>query len=118
MAQFKIAGVQMDIEFANRDANLEKLAARLAETTGQGAQLTVFPECTTTGYCFDSLEEAQSVCEPNDGDSVTRVAELCKKHNTMVVFGFLESAGEKIFNSLALVGPSGCLLYTSDAADE
>lgn len=109
MAQFKIAGVQMDIEFANRDANLEKLSSRLAETTSQGAQLTVFPECTTTGYCFDSFEEAQAVCEPIDGDSVTRVAELCKQHNTMVVFGFLESAGEKIFNSLALVGPSGLL---------
>jgi len=109
MAQFKVAGVQMDIEFANPDANLEKLAIRLAETTDQGAQLTVFPECTTTGYCFDSLEAAQSVCEPIEGESVKRVAELCEKHDTMVVFGFLESAGEQIFNSLALVGPTGVL---------
>ena len=109
MSLFKIAGVQMDIEFAKPDANLEKLSSRLSETTAQGAQLTVFPECTITGYCFESSEEAQKVCEPVDGPSVTRVAELCREHDTMVVFGFLELSGEKIFNSLALVGPAGVL---------
>ena len=109
MSLFKIAGVQMDIEFANPAANLEKLSSRLSETTSAGAQLTVFPECTVTGYCFESAEEARTVCEPLDGPSVTRVAELCREHDTMVVFGFLELAGEKIFNSLALVGPEGVL---------
>ena len=109
MSLLKIAGVQMDIEFANRDANLEKLSVRLSETTAAGAQLTVFPECTVTGYCFESAEEARTVSEPVDGPSVARVAELCREHDTMVVFGFLELAGEKIFNSLALVGPQGIL---------
>ena len=63
MATFKVAGVQMDIEIANVDANLDKMAARLDQTTAVGAQLTVFPECTTTGYCFESLEEAKQVAE-------------------------------------------------------
>ena len=55
MSLLKIAGVQMDIEFANRDANLEKLSVRLSETTAAGAQLTVFPECTVTGYCLSLI---------------------------------------------------------------
>ena len=109
MSLFKIAGVQMDIEFANAEANLEKLASRLSQTTAEGAQLTVFPECTITGYCFESAEEAMTVSESLDGPSVTRVAELCREHDTMVVFGFLELAGDQIFNSLALVGPQGVL---------
>ncbi len=105
----KIAGVQMDIEFNNRDGNLNKMQERLEETTSNGAQLTVFPECTTTGYCFTSLEEAREIAEGFDGPSVTRVHEWCKEKDTMVVFGFLELAGDKIFNVLALVGPSGVL---------
>ncbi len=109
MSQFKIAGVQMDIEFANTDANLEKLASRLSETVAEGVQLTVFPECTITGYCFESFEEAQTVSEPIDGPSIMRVSELCREHETMVVFGFLETAGDRIFNSLALVDPNGVL---------
>ena len=109
MSRMKVAGVQMDIEFANRDANLEKMAARLKEATGAGAQLTVFPECTTTGYCFKSLDEAVLVSETFDGPAVSRVHELCKETNSMVVFGLLELDNDRVFNSLALVGPSGVL---------
>ena len=109
MTKMKIAGVQMDIEFNNRDGNLNRMQERLEETTSNGAQLTVFPECTTTGYCFTSLEEARGIAEGFDGPSVTRVHQWCKEKDTMVVFGFLELAGDRIFNVLALVGPSGIL---------
>jgi len=109
MAKIKVAGVQMDIAIGDRDSNLEKMADRLKETVGEGAQLTVFPECTTTGYCFNSLDEAKTVSETFDGPCVTRVHELCQQHDTMVVFGLLELDGERVFNSLALVGPSGVL---------
>ena len=109
MTKMKIAGVQMDIDFNNRDGNLNKMQERLEETTSNGAQLTVFPECTTTGYCFTSLEEARGIAEGFDGPSVTRVHQWCKEKDTMVVFGFLELAGDRIFNVLALVGPSGIL---------
>ena len=70
MSRFKVAGVQMDIEFAAVSRNLEKMEGKLSETVANGAALTVFPECTTTGYCFDSLEEAKQVGESLDGPSV------------------------------------------------
>lgn len=109
MSQFKVAGVQMDIAFADRDQNLARMRKHLETTVANGAQLTVFPECTTTGYCFTSLEEAIPVCEPMDGPSVATVSQWCAELDTMVVFGFLELDGEQVFNSLALVGPSGLL---------
>lgn len=109
MAKFKVAGVQMDIEIANAEANLDKMEARLSETMAAGAQLTVFPECTTTGYCFSSLGEAKQVAEGLDGPSIKRVHQLCREYQTMVVFGFLELDGDRVFNSLALVGPEGVL---------
>jgi predicted amidohydrolase len=109
MAKFKVAGVQMDIEIANPKSNLEKMARRLEETTASGAQLTVFPECTTTGYCYSSLEKAKQVAEGFEGPSVTRVHQMCQETNSMVIFGLLELADDRIFNSLALVGPTGLL---------
>ncbi len=109
MASFRVAGVQMDIQIGNPQANLERIAARLSEAVDAGAQLTVFPECTTTGYCFESLNEAKRMSETVDGHSVSSVKALCRDNQTMVVFGFLESAGDQIFNSLVLVGPSGLM---------
>lgn len=109
MSRIKVAGVQMDILFADREHNLAKMKDRLEETVENGAQLTVFPECTTTGYCFNSLQEALPVCEPIDGHSVKTVSQWCQSLDTMVVFGFLELDGEQVYNALALVGPQGLL---------
>ncbi|MGI9496705.1 MAG: carbon-nitrogen hydrolase family protein [Mariniblastus sp.] len=109
MSRFKVAGVQMDIEFAAVSRNLEKMEGKLSETVANGAALTVFPECTTTGYCFDSLEEAKQVGESLDGPSVMAVQNWCASKTTMVIFGFLELKDDCLYNSLALIGPSGLI---------
>ena len=54
MATYKIAGVQMDITLGDRVQNLAVMKARLEQSLAVGAVLTVFPECTTTGYCFET----------------------------------------------------------------
>ncbi len=109
VAPFIVAGVQMDIQFADPVENLRRMEDRLLETTKAGAELTVFPECTTTGYCFDTLAEAKEVAQSVDDDIVRQVHQICRKLNTMVVFGFLEVEEDNVFNSLMLMGPAGCL---------
>ena len=53
----RVSAVQMDVSFGDVEANLKKMTGRLDETTSTGAQLTVFPECALSGYCFESLDE-------------------------------------------------------------
>ncbi len=109
MSRFKVAGVQMDIAIADAKSNLDKMHGRLREAVSAGAKLTVFPECTTTGYCFDSMEDAREVSETFECENLKRVHAMCTELKTMVIYGFLELAGEHVFNSLALVGPTGLL---------
>jgi len=109
MATTKIAGVQMDIAIGDRDRNLAAMRTRLDQSCQAGAALTVFPECTTTGYCFETKAEALTVAEALDGPSVQTVVGWCQELSTCVIFGFLESAGQHLYNSLALVGPSGLI---------
>ena len=40
----KIAGVQFDVQWAQPEANLQRMAEFLRETSAAGARLTVFPE--------------------------------------------------------------------------
>ena len=105
----KIAGVQMDVVFADREANLARIAARLRETALAGARLTVFPECSLPGYCFDSLDEARSHAETVPGPSTLRLAEICRELSVYAVVGLLEAEGERLFNAAALVGPGGLI---------
>ncbi len=109
MPRIKVAGVQMDIRIGDAPANLRAMRERLQVATQDGAELTVFPECTTTGYCFESLAEAKTVAQPLLGPNFQAVQQMCVEFQTRVVFGFLELAGEQVFNGLALVGPTGLL---------
>ena len=105
----KIAGVQMDVAIGKPERNLARVIDALKETSRQGARLTVFPECTLPGYCFDSLDEARPFAEPVSGPSVSRLAAACRELDAFVVCGMLEADGNSIYNTAALVGPEGLI---------
>ena len=105
----KIACVQTDVVFKDINANLSSLEATVRSEVAQGTQLTVFPECFSTGYCFDSLPEAMAFGESVPGPSTDRVAKLCAKLKTYVVFGMLEKSGDQLFNVAVLIGPDGLI---------
>ena len=90
----KIAGIQTDVVFRDTEANLWALEKIVADEVRQGTDLTIFPECYASGYCFDSLEEALEFGESIPGPATDRVAAVCRQLNTHVVFGMLERDGE------------------------
>ena len=102
-----IAGVQMDVRFMDCETNLQRMLSALKEPAANGAALTVFPECSLTGYCFDSLAEARPFAETIPGPSTERFVEACRRLNTMAIYGLLEPDGDALFNACVLVGPDG-----------
>ena len=108
MSKYKVAGVQMDIAISDPDANLSAIAKHTESAVANNAMLIVFPECTLTGYCFDTLEQSQAVAQPIEGGHVQQVAAIAKQNNTHLIVGMLESAdGGAVYNSAILVGPQG-----------
>jgi predicted amidohydrolase len=105
----KIACVQTDVIFKDINANLSSLETTVRSEVNQGTELTVFPECYSTGYCFDSLAEAMEFSESVPGPSTDRVAKLCAELKTYVVFGMLEKSGGDLFNVAVLIGPDGLI---------
>lgn len=103
----KIAGVQMDVRLGELDANLETMIARLCETTAAGAQLTIFPECALTGYCYESLEEALPYAQPIPGPATGAMTAVCEELNCFAVFGMIEKHERGVYNAAVLTGPEG-----------
>jgi predicted amidohydrolase len=106
---FQVAAVQMDIRLGDKERNLERMAAFAGDAARAGARLVVFPECSLSGYCFESREEALEVAEPLPGPATGKMAELCRALGIHAVFGLVEGTGGRVYNSLALVGPGGFL---------
>jgi predicted amidohydrolase len=107
--EVKIAGVQMDPKILAKKTNLLRATEMIQEAVENDAKLIVFPECTLTGYCYTSIEEADTFAEPINGTSIKKIIKLCEELAVHVIIGFLETDGTTIFNSLAFTGPDGLI---------
>ena len=103
----RIACVQMDVAFADVPANLDRMRNHLLATAAQGARVTVFPECSATGYCFATQAEAQQLAQPVPGPITAVMVAACREAGAYAVFGMIESDGDRLFNVAVLVGPDG-----------
>lgn len=100
-----IAVVQTNPVFGEIRTNIERAVA-LMETIA--ADLYVLPELFNTGYNFVSKDEVKSLAEPaRDGTTTLAIKEFARQRPRYVVYGFAESGQGKLYNSAALVGPSG-----------
>lgn len=104
MALLRVAAVQTAPVLVEPEKNLEDVRSALKDSD---AGLTVFPECTLTGYGYDSKEAAMKLAEPIPGPSTKALVEACRKPGSWAVVGLLERDGDKLYNSAVLAGPEG-----------
>lgn len=103
----RIAGFQIDVVLGDIESNLRRMESALQEGVRGGARLVIFPECSATGYCFETFEEARALAEPIPGPLTERMAAACRRADAYCVIGMIERDGERLFNAAVLVGPKG-----------
>ncbi len=103
----KIAGVQINPKLMDKSANLALILRHLEDAAASGAHLVVFPECSLSGYCFESAQEALPYAEPIPGPVTEVVVAACARLNVHAVFGLLELDGTDLYNAAVLAGPKG-----------
>src|ERR1043166_8098403 len=107
MTKTNIACAQIDCRLGDPKTNREKIVATIHAAAERDAQLVIFPECSLTGYAFNSLDEAIPLAEKIDGPSAEIIAEACRETKTYGIVGFIEADGGKFYNAAMLVGPDG-----------
>jgi predicted amidohydrolase len=100
----RIAAVQHDIVWEDRDANFERLAPQVARAVGAGAELVLLTETFSTGFSM-----TPGIGEPEGGPSAQFLAGRAVEHGVWVGGTCPEVAddGKLPFNSFVLAGPDG-----------
>ena len=107
----RIAAVQHDIVWENRDANFARLAPQVARAVGAGAELVLLTETFSTGFSM-----TPGIGEPEGGPSSRFLAAQAAEHGVWVAGTCPEigegsggAAGEQElpYNSFVLAGPDG-----------
>lgn len=101
------ATVQTYPQFAEPESNLTKTLQLIDKYSQKNAELIVFPECSLSGYCFRSLEEAKKNAEKIPGPTTDAIALKAKETNTFIVIGLLEKEGNRIYNTAVMIDNDG-----------
>jgi predicted amidohydrolase len=101
----RLAVVQTNPIFGKNEVNVHTATERMREVP---ADLYVLPELFNTGYNFTTPDEVDRVAEKSDGATFRAMRGLAQRNSCYIVYGFAERA-DHIYNSAALVGPSGLL---------
>ena len=100
----RIAAVQHDIVWEDRDANFARLAPLVEGAVGLGAELVLLTETFSTGFSM-----TPGIGEPEDGPSAGFLRAQAARHGVWVGGSCPEIApgAELPFNSFVLAGPDG-----------
>jgi predicted amidohydrolase len=100
----RIAAVQHDIVWEDRDANFERLAPRVRGAVAAGAELVLLTETFSTGFSM-----TPGIGEPEGGPSARFLADQAAQHGVWVGGTCPEIAdgADLPYNSFVLAGPDG-----------
>jgi predicted amidohydrolase len=99
----KAVALQFSPTYRDPAENRRRIARSLQDVE---ADLVVLPELFTTGYFFRDAEELRALAEPLDGGpSIVELQTFADQKQSTIVAGFAEAAGDKLFNSAAVVRP-------------
>lgn len=97
--------LQYDVAFGDKKANQRKIISLIG---GDRFDLLVLPELALTGYFMQSRAKSSELAEEfAHGETFEFFHNLARQQEGAIVFGFSERAGDKIYNSAALVCPDG-----------
>lgn len=102
---YRVSVLQYEPQFLQPEANYQAIKELLMPVK---SDLVVLPELALSGYVFCTQEEVAAVAEEIPAGKIfTQFRELSSELDFSIVYGFAEKAGDKYYNSCALVNPDG-----------
>ncbi len=107
MTIIKMAGLQLDIVWEDRQANFEKVRGFAQTAVEEGVRVLVLPEMFSTGFSLNPFVTA----EPPDGETPTFIRELAREFGLVVIGGYVQQRQNgKGANAALAVDANGVML--------
>lgn len=107
-AVVRVSCIQMEPVVGDLEDNRRRSIDLVERAAEAGATLIVLPELCSSGYVFETREEATALAEEVPaGPYCGALAHVAAKRDVYVVAGVSERRDQALFNSAVLVGPEG-----------
>lgn len=108
--QVKVALIHFNPRLRDLNANIANLTERIHESFGHEANIVVTPELSTTGYSITADQVAKGLGIKSPFKELDQIRELAASNHGYVFVGIAEEgADNKLYNSVAVFGPTGLI---------
>lgn len=104
----RVAALSPEIVIGDLDGNLDRIRSAISAAARRGAELIVLPELATSGYVFADPEEAREAALAADDPRWASLQEAIPE-DAVVVVGYVERDGDRLFNTAAVLTHDGRL---------
>jgi len=98
----KVACIQMNISLCSKHENIERALNLAEEAVSKGAELLVFPEVFSTGFCYERIEE---VAEVVSGPTLEALCAFSKEHDCILAGSMIEKRESDLINMEKQITP-------------
>ncbi|AKB16975.1 MULTISPECIES: carbon-nitrogen hydrolase family protein [unclassified Methanosarcina] len=95
----KAACIQMNISLCSKQENLERALSLAEEAVSKEADLLVFPEVFSTGFCYDHIEE---LAETASGPTLEALLDFSREHGCILSGSMIEKKERKESDAICL----------------
>ena len=104
----RICCQQLHPVIGDPDANRDASVAAIEQAAAAGADVIVLPELTSSGYMFDSPQEAAALAIGRDDPLLAQWGRLAARHELVLAAGFCERGDDgRIYNSAGVWDATG-----------
>ena len=103
----KIALVSLDQVWEDKEANRHLCIQYIKKAKDAGAQLTIFPEMTLTGFSMNTRHIQENL---SDSDTIPFFKELAQEYGMAIVFGIVLGKMDKATNNMVVIDHEGNIL--------
>jgi predicted amidohydrolase len=104
----RVCAQQLDPVVGDLDGNRRLALSAIAEAVDAGAEVIVLPELVTSGYMFESADEAAAAAIAPDHEILREWADAAHRHGVIIAAGFAERGQDgNTYNSAAVIDPTG-----------
>lgn len=111
MTTLRVGLAQLALAPLDVESNVERTVRAVEQAAGQGARVVILPELASSGYVLhEPLLRPVSESVHRPGRALTTWSQAAARTGSVVVAGFPEVDGERLYNAAAVFGPDGQLL--------
>lgn len=111
----RIAACQLSLNIEDTEYCVSQALDSISQAISSNAEIIILPELSTSGYCFQNINEVQTSSQSIGGEFVVKCVQLAKENDVVIVAGMNIENDSKYWNASIVIDNSGIVGWYAKA---